>query len=452
MGLAVLVAVLLFFTLGKMAKDRGPSDGHSLLGAVLSTVRAHVFVAVVLSGIYLGALVSPYTGDYYRYVSGAFPSFLVLLGVYLVVAALSGILRWYANEEGAGARTRMDYVVVAFLRVLLPLGGLLTVLLLGLDATGIPAVPASAWVLEHGGRTALVIALALVVMLLAERTIPPMVHSSVARGTDEMEEEAGKRADTLARTLVTAAQASSGAIAIFMIVAEAGVNIGPLLAGFGVAGIAIGFGAQSLVKDLVGGFFVIAENQYRIGDVVKLGEVAGLVEDVSLRRTLLRDLDGVVHSVPNGEVRVASNLTRGWSRVNLNLAVANKEDPDRVISLVNRVGKTLAQDPAWAALLITPPQALGVDYFGDGAFEIKILSETRPLRQWETMRELRRRIKKLFDQEGIEIKPSQQGLLRQMAIPRRSRQGGVSRHRHRDPRPARPEVPGDAGTSTSVEA
>lgn len=451
MGLAVLVAFFLFFALGRLARGRGLSAGHSLWGAVLSTVRVSVFVIVVLTGAYLGVLASPYTGDFYRYISGAFPSFLTLLAVYLVVAALSGILRWYVAEAGAGARTRVNYVVVAFLRVFLPVGGLLTALLLGLEATGIPVGPASSWILEHGGRTALVIALALVAMLLAERAIPPMVKSSVAGGTDEPEEEAGKRADTLARTLVTAAQAASAAIAIFTIVAEVGVNIGPLLAGFGVAGIAIGFGAQSLVKDLVGGFFVIVENQYRIGDVVKLGEVAGLVEDVSLRRTLLRDLDGVLHSVPNGEVRIASNLTRGWSRVNLNLAVANKEDPDRVISLVNRVGRTLAQDPAWAPLLITAPQALGVDYFGEGSFEIKILSETKPLRQWEIMRELRGRIKKLFDQEGIEIRPSQQGLLRQMAIPRRARQAGVPRPRRREPRPGRPEAPGDAGPSTGVE-
>jgi small conductance mechanosensitive channel len=188
-----------------------------------------------------------------------------------------------------------------------------------------------------------------------------------------------------------------------MLLLELQINIAPILAGFGVAGIAIGFGAQSLVKDLVAGVFVIMENQYRVGDVVRIADVAGLVEDINLRRTVLRDLDGIVHTVPNGEIRVASNFTKEWSRVNLNVSVAYGEDLDRVISVINRVGKELSEDPEWAPSILTPPKALRVDSLGDSGIEIKILGETKPMRQWDVMGQLRLRLKKAFDKEGIEI-------------------------------------------------
>jgi len=170
-----------------------------------------------------------------------------------------------------------------------------------------------------------------------------------------------------------------------------------------VAGIAIGFGAQSLVKDIIAGVFVLLENQYRVGDVVRIAGVDGLVEAINLRRTVLRDMDGVVHVVPNGEVRVASNLTKEWSRVNLNISVGYGEDLDRVMAVIDRVGLELAQDPQWRDAILTPPRSLRVDKFGDSGIEIKVLGDTRPLKQWDVMGELRKRLKRAFDQEGIEI-------------------------------------------------
>jgi small conductance mechanosensitive channel len=175
------------------------------------------------------------------------------------------------------------------------------------------------------------------------------------------------------------------------------------LAGLGVAGIAIGFGAQSLVRDLINGIFILLENQYGIGDVVTAAGISGLVEEVNLRRTILRDLDGIVHTIPNGEIRIASNFTKDYSRVNLNIPVAYGEDLDHVIAVINRIGKELAQDPAWQDLILKPPQVLRVDNFGDSGIEIKVLGDTRPIRQWDVMGELRRRLKKVFDEEGIEI-------------------------------------------------
>ena len=194
-----------------------------------------------------------------------------------------------------------------------------------------------------------------------------------------------------------------GVVAIFMIVSELGMNIAPALAGLGVAGIAVGFGAQSLVKDLFNGVLILLENHYGVGDYVHIAGIDGLVEDVTLRRTVLRDLDGTVHSIPNGEISVASNYTKEWSRANLNISVGYGEDLDRVIRVINRVGNEMAEDPDWAPRILKAPQALRVDNLGDSGIDIKIVGETKPLAQWAVMGELRLRLKKVFDKEGIEI-------------------------------------------------
>jgi small conductance mechanosensitive channel len=165
----------------------------------------------------------------------------------------------------------------------------------------------------------------------------------------------------------------------------------------------VGFGAQGLIRDVFSGIFILLEDQYRIGDVVNVASIGGLVEEVNLRRTVVRDLDGVVHSIPNGEIKIASNLTKGYSRVNLNIPVAYGENLDRVIEVINRVGKEIAEDPKWRGDFISPPQVLRVDNLGDSGIEIKILGDTKPLRQWDIMGELRLRIKRTFDEERIEI-------------------------------------------------
>ena len=191
--------------------------------------------------------------------------------------------------------------------------------------------------------------------------------------------------------------------AVFMIMAEIGINITPVVAGFGIAGIAIGFGAQSLVKDFIAGLFILIENQYGVGDVVRIADIAGIVEEINLRRTVLRDLDGIVHSVPNGEIRVASNFTQDWSRVNLNISVGYGEDLDHVTEVLNRIGKEMAEEPYWSELILDAPQVLRVDAFEDSGIAIKVLGDTKPIKQWDVMGELRRRIKIAFDEEGIEI-------------------------------------------------
>ncbi len=181
------------------------------------------------------------------------------------------------------------------------------------------------------------------------------------------------------------------------------MNIAPVLTGAGVLGLAVGFGAQSLVKDVIAGLFIIMENQYRKGDVVSIAGASGEVEEINLRRTVLRDMDGVYHVVPNGQITVASNYTKQLSRINLNIGVSYDTDLDEAIRVINQVGKDLAADPVWAARIVNPPRALRVDNLGDSAVEIKIIGETKPSQQWDVTGELRLRLKKAFDAAGIEI-------------------------------------------------
>jgi len=191
-------------------------------------------------------------------------------------------------------------------------------------------------------------------------------------------------------------------IATMQILALLGVNMGPLLASAGVAGIAIGFGAQTLVKDFINGFFIIAENQYDIGDTVKIAGVQGVVENMTLRRTVLRDADGTVHTVPSSDIQVVSNLTRDWTQINLQVSVAYAVDSDKVIGLLKQVGDDLAHDPAFAKVLVATPEVAGVDKVSGNAVEYLMTVKTAPGSQYAVKRELQRRIKTAFEKNQIE--------------------------------------------------
>ena len=191
-------------------------------------------------------------------------------------------------------------------------------------------------------------------------------------------------------------------IAAMQILALLGVNMGPLLASAGVAGIAIGFGAQTLVKDFINGFFILAENQYDIGDTVKIAGVQGVVENITLRKTVLRDADGTVHTVPSSDIQVVSNLTRDWTQVNLQVSVAYAVDSDKVIGLLKQVGDDLAHDPAFARMIVATPEVPGVDKVSGNSVEYLMTVKTAPGSQYAIKRELQRRIKAAFEKSGIE--------------------------------------------------
>ncbi len=260
------------------------------------------------------------------------------------------------------------------------------------------------WLIEHGSRIGGIILVVFIADFILQRVLPRAIHITAERRLSEKaEEEIRKRAETLSHVFTRTGRSILFLAAFFTILPELGINIAPLLAGVGIIGLAIGFGAQSLVKDIISGLFILMDNQYGKGDVVTVAGISGLVEDVGLRRTVLRDLDGIVHYVPNGQINVASNFTQEWSRVNMNVSVSYSEDLDHVFEVINRVGKELAEDPAFAPLIIDPPHVLRVDAFGDSGIEIKILGDTQPIKQWDVMGELRLRLKKAFDAEGIEI-------------------------------------------------
>ncbi|HEY4712396.1 MAG TPA: mechanosensitive ion channel family protein, partial [Dehalococcoidia bacterium] len=219
----------------------------------------------------------------------------------------------------------------------------------------------------------------------------------------ESKEGIEKRTNTLLSIFKGVGRVFIIIVTIVMILSEVGVPVAPVLAGFGIVGLAIGFGAQYLIKDLIAGTFILLENQYRVGDVARVADITGLVEEITLRKTVLRDLDGVVHHVPNGEIRVASNFTRHFARVNLDVSVAYNTDLDHAMSVINRVGKELAEDENWRNVIKSPPQVLRVNNLGSSGIDIKIIGDVKPMQQWAVMGELRLRLKKAFDAEGIEI-------------------------------------------------
>ena len=215
--------------------------------------------------------------------------------------------------------------------------------------------------------------------------------------------EVKKRAQTLGNTLRDALLVIFSFVALLMILGELGIQLGPLLATAGIGALAIGFGAQSLVKDVINGFFIILENQYRIGDAIDVAGVSGLVESLTLRRTVLRDLEGRVHIVPNGEIKIVSNLSKEWARSVLDIGISYRENLDRVIDVLSRIGKEMESDERFKEALLEPFHILGVERFGESQLVVRMAVKTAPLKQWEVSRELRKRIKNRFDEEGIQI-------------------------------------------------
>ena len=260
------------------------------------------------------------------------------------------------------------------------------------------------WFMETGIRVVVIIAVAVILYFIFKFLIPKFIKRLIARRMEgEPDTEIKKRTDTLSSILVTIMGVIILIVAILTILPEFGVNITTLIAGIAVGGLAIAFAAQNLVRDFITGFFILFEDQYRVGDVVTIAGISGLVEEIGLRRTILRDLDAKVHSIPNGRVEISTNQTKKFSRVNLNISVGYGENLDKVIETINRICQEMAEDPKWKEDFVSTPAVLRVDNLGDSGIDIKIFGDTKPSRQWDIMGELRLRIKKTFDSEGIEI-------------------------------------------------
>lgn len=254
-------------------------------------------------------------------------------------------------------------------------------------------------------RILLILLLAWAAIRLVRRLLGGLEQSLIRRYAIEGEPptEAAKRVETLTKLIRQAVRLIILVAAAMIVLRQLGVEIGPLLAGVGVLGVALGFGAQNLVRDVISGFFFILENQVRVGDVAVVNGTGGLVERLNFRTIVLRDLAGVVHVFPNGTVTTLSNLTHDWSAYVFEIGVAYKENTDRVIAVLQDVTAMLQQDEKFGPMLVETPEIFGVDKFDDSAVVIKGRIKTKPIRQWDVGREFLRRVKLAFDEAGIEI-------------------------------------------------
>jgi small conductance mechanosensitive channel len=273
------------------------------------------------------------------------------------------------------------------------------------DFTKPPWTDIVIWLRNDGFHILLVLVVAFVAQRLARVAFHGIIKALLDREATEgtAQElsaiEVRKRIDTLD-------QLGSNVIRFLVFVIAAlmfGLDIGPAVAGLGVVGIAVGFGAQSLVRDYLNGALILVENQFSKGDVVSVAGVTGTVEDFSLRRTTLRDLDGIVHTVPNGEIKVASNRTRTWARINQNVMVAFGTDIDKAIGVVDGVGRELANDPVWKRRVLEPPRVERVESIDEMGITLKILGSVRASEQWAAAGEFRKRLLEAFAANGIEI-------------------------------------------------
>lgn len=259
------------------------------------------------------------------------------------------------------------------------------------------------WLSTHGPRLLLIAAVFFLLRYLIQRAGDEIVNYLVQPGRGNVAERK-QRAHTLTAVFKRVSSMALNSATILLVIAQLNPSwIGPLLASFATVGIAVGLGTQNLVRDYFSGFVMLLENQYGVEDVVEIAGISGLVERVSLRMTVLRDLEGVVHFIPHGQVTTVTNMTYAWSRALFEIEVAYKEDVDEVMKVLIELGKEIRDDEAFADVILDDPEMLGVDSFGESAISIKFFIKTKPLHQWSVKRELNRRIKYKFDELGIEI-------------------------------------------------
>ncbi len=256
------------------------------------------------------------------------------------------------------------------------------------------------WLLSSGIRIAFILLL-MFIFLRAASILSKQLCPLIGKCKDDPEFQ--KRSNTLSSIVRHILIITIIIVAAMMILRQLGIEIGPILAAAGIVGLAVGFGAQSLVKDLISGFFILLEDQFRVGDVIQIGDKGGLVERFNLKTTILRDLAGNVHYIPNGQIDAVTNMTKEYSRYVFEIGVAYREDVEEVIEVMKEVDEELRNDPEFKDDIISPIEILGLDKFADSALIIKARTTTKPIKQWRVGREFNLRLKKKFDQRNIEI-------------------------------------------------
>jgi small conductance mechanosensitive channel len=282
--------------------------------------------------------------------------------------------------------------------------------LAGVEPTvGLHPQQVTQWLTTNGLRLLLLVLLAFAANRFAASVIR-RAELEISEGADFRADERRKRAQTLGATARRFFSIVIWSAAGLMALRELDVDITPVLTGAGIIGLAVGFGAQTLVKDIISGLFLIAEDQVRIGDVVQINGIGGAVEEINLRTIVLRDLEGVVHAISNGEIRTLSNRSKDFSYYVIDLGVGYDDDTDHIVEVVRDTARELMQDPTYAAWILEPLEVLGVDAFKASEVTLRFRIKTLPLKQWDVGRELRRRIKKAFDARGIRIPVTQMQL------------------------------------------
>lgn len=342
----------------------------------------------------------------------------LLLGFWILYVILAKAIRKLAARMAATDTSSPQDTeawanqLVTFLRRGIELVAGLAVLFVILRGIGLGGVSKfsweslTTWLSGPGLRILLVAGGAYLLSRVAHMLISRLPHLWLLRTSGDSRVEIleqQQRLETISRLLQSIATALVMGMAVLIILRELGLDITPILTGLGIGGLALGFGAQNLVRDFISGFFIILENQVAVGDVAIINGKGGLVEAIRLRTIVLRGLDGTVHVIPNGAINELSNMTKEFSYYVIDLGVAYKEDTDRVVEVVKQVAAELRSDPAFAEMILDDLEVLGVDQFADSAVVIKVRIKTMPIKQWAVGRELRRRIKRAFDAQGIEI-------------------------------------------------
>ena len=338
--------------------------------------------------------------------------FILWLILWLGTRGIRKMASWMEERE----RERVAEIeawanqLIRFLRRSVEVVSVLTATFITLRGVGFGAIPGltwqevTRWLFSPGMHILLVLVGAFVLnrlLRLVANQLPALLVPQ--EGTLTEISERAKRTETIVRMARRTITAVVTAAAILISLRQLGVNITPILTGAGIVGLAVGFGAQHLVRDVISGFFLITENQVRVGDVAVINGKGGLVEAIRLRTIILRGLDGTVHVIPNGAISELSNMTKDFSYYLIDLGVAYKEDIDHVIAVLRQVADDLQADPDYSAFILEPLEILGVNDFADSAVVVRARIKTVPIKQWTVGRELRRRIKKTFDSKGIEI-------------------------------------------------
>lgn len=256
------------------------------------------------------------------------------------------------------------------------------------------------WLLSSGIKIVLIL-IALFVVLKLVKSFSKRSSKLFLKKRDD--EESRKRAETISSVIRNTMSVTVVTLALLILIGQIGIEIGPLLAAAGIAGLAIGFAGQSLVKDIINGFFILLEDQIRVGDIVEVGGISGVVENINLKLTRLRDLEGNVHFIPNSIIDIVSNKTKEYSCYLLDIGVAYREDADEVMEVIKDIDREMREDPAWKDQILQPIEIFGLDRFDDSAVVVRARTRTLPAKQWGVGREFKRRIKKRFDEMDIEI-------------------------------------------------